>query len=447
MSFRDFPENPLTQKTFSSKLSVVDQYTERFDNLTNHNLLRQTFEVGQEVVLIRDLTLGDLSHSAAQSARGSRLAMKAGAIGTVRMVTDNEDGLRVSFPREAVVSSSFLGTLIASNGNWYLGKDLVQPLANKRFLGMTSRFTVLYDSNIISEQLPAGRRGIVHDYTTDEQDCVSFRSSDEDGDETTVYVKWFSLYPTSDVTPAFAAEHHKQAEAVAPEPLFGLYARGTVQYFNSDDKGEALVVVATRDVTQNELRTRQPTPVSATNPVRVKAGQMGYLRAVHNTEAAEKTQLISVYVYDQKSGADFWLFGSDEGQLWVPLLSRENGAMLRRKDVDPEMVTKAHTKEIEALEQEHAAAAALAVASCFEYKVGDVVNINGPINLLDEDREPVRDKDDYIIYDMAFRDGDEVYILEVDTSKTDEDDYCYCVGHLSDSSGITTWVRSYDLSV
>src|SRR5689334_10502921 len=207
------------------------------------NSRKQSFTVGQELVLMRDLLLSDLGY---QGSGEEKWIVTAGNKAKFVELGDIEGNVRVQFAQEAFQPSQLSGSGIRRDGLWSIDADLLQPAYNPETIRPGQKFVSTNDTKLFlqSTTVPAGIV-FTNERTYSGVDLVGdIRVSYvKNGETHRTYVRWYA------VLPYVASE---------TEMLWGKYEMGRVHDFNGDE----LMVVAVRNVGRREL-VRNPKNLTA----------------------------------------------------------------------------------------------------------------------------------------------------------------------------------------
>lgn len=369
------------------------------------NSRKQSFTVGQELVLMRDLLLSDLGYTSYP--RKNERVVREGAKAEFQELGETEGNVRVQFAQEDFQSLPLSGSGIRRDGLWSIDADLLQPAYNPETIQPGQKFISTDTTKLFMSSTPIGAGVVftnvrsnpgvdgVGDIRVEYKDTVT-------GGLHRTYVRWYAVLPY-----------------VAPEPekLWGKYAVGQNHYFHD---GKELMVVAIRNVGRREL-VRNPKNMTAeereihpvSNKMFLAQGQIGYVDVLSLLEGDED-HTARVWHFDHYfKNMDFWNVQIDT---IVPLLNLKTGQPMTLDEFNARNDSDKYLS------------------------VGFEATISSPVRIV-EDGE-ITDE-----IDWRFRDGDDVVILEIDKS-VDLDEYdslVYKVGFNADGSGPTTWVRQADL--
>lgn len=372
---------------------------------------KQKFTAGQEVVLVRDLHIGDLDlendrdnplETAVILPKGTKAVAKANGF------VDGTIVVQFSEPRSGHFHQVLSAEPVREDGRWSIDRDLIRPASQEGFVSgkeiivpfATTTTTSLYVRNI-----PAGYKGklIFNGVDSDGDVRVEGPSLDSEYSIQRFYMKW---YETVDV-PAYPA-------ALSENDWYG--------FSSSNPLGEdnAIMVVFTREVTRAEIGSREHIePASYSNRRMAYPGTVGMVRRVYFSDKKARVEWLDLS--KSTPAQDFWLISLDA---IAPLRNYETGEIVTLKE---------YLKQSE--------------EDLGLYSVGDTAEVFLDVyeTKLDDDGNLVIDED---VIDYAFRDGDEVYIIEVDAKafKEDSDGLVYKISHNEDGTGQVQWVRVCDLN-
>lgn len=370
---------------------------------------KQKFVDGQEVVLIRDLHVGDLDlENDRVNPLDTPVLLKKGTVGIAKSNGYVEGCVTVQFeePNPNDFSRILSEEPIREDGRWAIDRDLIKPVSSKNLLVKDAEIVIPFDtvSSLFQRKIPAGYKGKLCFDGVDGVGDVRVEGPNPDGGTQRFYIRWYEVV-TSTVT-------------LAPELLWGKFDM-TKNHVMLDDS--ALMVVFIRDYTRNEITLGQQAPVSDTNRRMAYPGTVGKLDRLYLTSDHKRARVEWFDTSRDNPETDFWIVGIDA---IAPMRDLETG----------EFVTYAQYRK----SQEE---------DLGLYSVGDTATVFLGVyhTMLDDDGNLVIDEGSI---DKAFRDDDEVYVLEVDTEayKEDHDALVYQISHNEDGTGHTQWVRAYDLT-
>lgn len=372
---------------------------------------KQKFVAGQAVVLIRDLHVGDLDlENDRVNPLDTPVLLKKGTVGIAKSKGYVEGCVTVQFeePNPNDFSRILFEEPIREDGRWAIDRDLIKPVSSKNLLVKDAEIVIPFDtvSYLLQRKIPAGYKGKLCFDGVDGDGNVRVEGPNPDGGTQRFYIIWYEV-----VTPTVT---------LAPELLWGKFDMTKNHVMLDDDS--TLMVVFIRDYARNEITLGQQAPVSGANRRMAYPGTVGKLNCLYLTRSIKQARVEWFDTSRDNPETDFWTVNIDA---IAPMRDLETG----------EFVTYAQYRK----SQEE---------DLGLYSVGDTATV-----FLDIYHTEWNDEDILVIdegnIDKAFRDGDEVYIIEVDVEayKKDSDDLVYKIAHNEDGTGCTQWVRTCDLSV
>lgn len=379
------------------------------------NSRKQVFVKDQEVVLVRDLTIQDLIHADISNSETQAIVLLAGTKGKIVSPALTSWGVRVKFdePRPGYFHAKLARVSCREDGEWSIDRDLIQPVANKERMTYGEKVTFPHDTEgAFRSTVEAGKIYTVVNRGTDLDDDIRVIEDGND-DASRVYVKWFKAVPVTD------------AAVEEPKKLWGLYPYGDIVHLE-----EPIMVVFTRDYTYAELDNEGQQPVSETNKLLARAGQVGEvdvirLIPVYGVGKARVTFFDLHHANSQSEGRlDFWNLDVDG---IVPLRNYEDG----------KVVTVTQYKGLPVVDLDEGIPEVGTEATVFLDVYETRVGSDGLLRIDTGKRN------------WSFRDEDEVYIVEVNKEafKADSDNCSLKIAHFEDGSGPTLWVRPTDLNL